>query len=244
MSDAPTGPGPEAMPLRISFELWSVEAGRLHLIPVGEAPLALGRYWPSGLSPDAIAFIADHCRCAYCNGPVMQPLAPCPCKKRKSRKYVLEVVYDRPKSGEAFKKVLAREDARAKGRSRAERLAANGGTLDEKELRELLAAQHERCYYCADSLIAPSGKPVFELDHYEPLYLGGAHTIENAVLACTPCNRRKGHLPPATFERKVRKERTEVASAAIALLRQSVKRWRTDRVKTHRPSQPDTSDAS
>jgi 5-methylcytosine-specific restriction endonuclease McrA len=37
-----------------------------------------------------------------------------------------------------------------------------------------------------------NGKSTPELDHVEPLYWGGDHTVENLVPACLRCNRSKG----------------------------------------------------
>jgi 5-methylcytosine-specific restriction endonuclease McrA len=60
------------------------------------------------------------------------------------------------------------------------------------------------CHYCgaADEIFwhrnfdgSPSGWVSFghELDHVYPEFLGGLATVDNIVLACRSCNRRKGH---------------------------------------------------
>ncbi len=40
---------------------------------------------------------------------------------------------------------------------------------------------------------------VATLDHVYPRAKGGAHTTGNLVVACAPCNRRKGDLLPNEF---------------------------------------------
>ncbi len=49
-----------------------------------------------------------------------------------------------------------------------------------------------RCQYCADRLAFDEST----LDHVVPRRLGGRSTWENLVLACRPCNQRKGGRTP------------------------------------------------
>jgi 5-methylcytosine-specific restriction endonuclease McrA len=60
-----------------------------------------------------------------------------------------------------------------------------------------------RCAYCPATLtvdwsgshprfLDANGKPTPELDHAEPLALGGPHSGSNLVLSCLACNRQKG----------------------------------------------------
>jgi 5-methylcytosine-specific restriction endonuclease McrA len=60
------------------------------------------------------------------------------------------------------------------------------------------------CYYCGDPIIIDRtnpkrtrfldsrGRSFPELDHVDPLFLGGPHTADNLVPACLRCNRSKG----------------------------------------------------
>ena len=60
------------------------------------------------------------------------------------------------------------------------------------------------CHYCGDLIVIDRtnvrrtrfldrfGRSRPELDHVEPLYWGGPHTVENLVVACLRCNRSKG----------------------------------------------------
>jgi 5-methylcytosine-specific restriction endonuclease McrA len=51
--------------------------------------------------------------------------------------------------------------------------------------REILRRDNHTCQYCG------SGKHL-TLDHVQPRSKGGAHTWDNVVTACEPCNTRKG----------------------------------------------------
>lgn len=53
----------------------------------------------------------------------------------------------------------------------------------------------QRCVYCATHLDHRTAT----LDHVVPLARGGAHDPGNLVVACAPCNRLKGELPPFEF---------------------------------------------
>jgi 5-methylcytosine-specific restriction endonuclease McrA len=52
--------------------------------------------------------------------------------------------------------------------------------------REIFARDGHRCQYCG------RGAGDLTLDHVIPRHRGGAHSWENLVAACKPCNHRKG----------------------------------------------------
>jgi 5-methylcytosine-specific restriction endonuclease McrA len=55
--------------------------------------------------------------------------------------------------------------------------------------REILRRDHHTCQYC--------GSPKhLTLDHVLPRSRGGTHTWNNVVIACAPCNGRKGDRTP------------------------------------------------
>lgn len=62
---------------------------------------------------------------------------------------------------------------------------SDDGTITDEFLRVLYAT--ERCFYCEE--ITPKNKRT--LDHKTPLIRGGAHSADNAVMACRSCNSKK-----------------------------------------------------
>lgn len=58
-----------------------------------------------------------------------------------------------------------------------------------------LKQRYTECYYCKK----PRAEFTPTIDHYMPLGLGGAHAIENLVVACKSCNSRKSKLHPAVW---------------------------------------------
>ena len=81
-----------------------------------------------------------------------------------------------------------------------------------KPMREAVALRHGgipgkrvaiECAYCPSMIVIDwtekrvrfldeRGRSFPELDHVEPVYWGGPHTVENLVPACLSCNRSKG----------------------------------------------------
>jgi len=67
----------------------------------------------------------------------------------------------------------------------------------------------ERCHYCGDGppdyfevhYSDGSGRRVtrLQIDHKVPISEGGRHDLSNLVLACQPCNSRKGAKPYDDF---------------------------------------------
>ncbi|MCU0636985.1 MAG: HNH endonuclease [Gemmatimonadaceae bacterium] len=53
----------------------------------------------------------------------------------------------------------------------------------------------QRCVYCANRLDVDRAT----LDHVHPRARGGRNEPGNVVVACGPCNRLKGDLPPHEF---------------------------------------------
>jgi hypothetical protein len=62
------------------------------------------------------------------------------------------------------------------------------GTLTAQSLGGLFA-DAKFCAYCMESFENSRDKT---LDHVDPLYLGGKHSLDNAVIACLSCNSSKG----------------------------------------------------
>lgn len=73
-----------------------------------------------------------------------------------------------------------------------------GVGVSTQALREWTAAQKKVCHWCGCK--CPNS---FHIDHYVPLSKGGAHELQNLVIACGPCNLRKNAKDPLDFAREV-----------------------------------------
>ena len=67
--------------------------------------------------------------------------------------------------------------------------------LTEAEWQSRLEEFNYHCAYCNQ----PFPERDLEIEHMWPVARGGAHTLQNVVPACKPCNRRKGTLTPLEF---------------------------------------------
>lgn len=62
------------------------------------------------------------------------------------------------------------------------------GNIDGAWLDHLLDLQDNKCYVCEVELTFRS----LQLDHVQPIKVGGGNTKNNILLACKGCNQRKG----------------------------------------------------
>lgn len=85
-------------------------------------------------------------------------------------------------------------------------------------LLRLIRQQAGLCFYCDEPMIPPGRKPT--LDHKIPLWQGGANLAFNIVVACYPCNQRKGPLDAETFLR-LREHPEKLREAFMNALAQS-----------------------
>lgn len=103
-----------------------------------------------------------------------------------------------PYCGLTFAQMVAR-DPRRNAASSGKSWAAAYGRGEEfapAEIEALLEKQDGRCHYCHKRMWL-SG---FHVDHYVPFCRGGGNNLDNIVLACPKCHRKKGTKPPAEFE--------------------------------------------
>lgn len=68
--------------------------------------------------------------------------------------------------------------------------------VTKEELKELVERSKE-CYYCKMKIIK-----TFDIDHKIPLCRGGENKIENLVISCPTCNRRKGKMTADEFSKR------------------------------------------
>lgn len=85
----------------------------------------------------------------------------------------------------------AREIIKAQYRKerRAERIARSSDGSVTPEALGAAFADAKFCAYCMDRFESSNEKTA---DHVEPLYIGGAHSMDNIVIACLSCNSSKG----------------------------------------------------
>jgi HNH endonuclease len=69
----------------------------------------------------------------------------------------------------------------------------------EKALRIAMRIHGGSCHYCKLAIKAGANANDWTLDHVEPSALGGNGHLGNLMVACKPCNLKKGHQPIDTF---------------------------------------------
>jgi len=73
----------------------------------------------------------------------------------------------------------------------------NGGSITLNDVK-IIKEKYNHCYWCNKKL--KDNEKI--LDHYDPLFKGGAHSIENIVISCHKCNASKGAKDPIEFANK------------------------------------------
>jgi len=74
------------------------------------------------------------------------------------------------------------------------RKQSTSGGLTSTQLRAWAKSQIMDCYWCGKKKLMN-----YEIDHYEPLARGGEHSLDNLVISCPSCNRRKHSKDPYEF---------------------------------------------
>ena len=85
--------------------------------------------------------------------------------------------------------------ARCAARRRAALASPHRQAVKQAMKRSALRDCARRCVYCGLGLDLERAT----LDHVHPLARGGTHAPGNLVVACAPCNRRKGDMLPHEF---------------------------------------------
>ncbi|MBV8315218.1 MAG: RRXRR domain-containing protein [Planctomycetaceae bacterium] len=90
------------------------------------------------------------------------------------------------------------------------------GTLAGYELREYLLEKWGRtCAYCGEKDVP------LQIEHIHPKSKGGSDRVSNLVLACEPCNRRKGNRPVEVFLKDTIQDPDEAAKVLAKILKQA-----------------------
>ena len=95
------------------------------------------------------------------------------------------------------------------------------------QVGELIERDGRACVWC--------GRELWDRDltreHVVPRSRGGHMTAENAVVACRPCNKRRGSKPVDAYVRELQREG---AAVDVAALRSALARLARSRRRTHR----------
>jgi len=87
-----------------------------------------------------------------------------------------------------------------------------GGPFNARRALLKAAEKHgASCYYCSEKL----DQEAITVDHVEPLANGGSHALGNLVLACKPCNQRKGSVLIELFNEEAGRNWLEAARELI-----------------------------
>lgn len=86
-----------------------------------------------------------------------------------------------------------RERRRIVEQNRRARKQSSGGSFTYDEWQEVLADFNHRCGYCL------TDEGPLEMDHIDPVVLGGRHSRENIAPACATCNRIKNRFSLLRF---------------------------------------------
>ncbi len=174
--------------------------------------------------------LRKHVQCSRCGAPPQADFSSCPCGVEGPDFYG-----DYRASADVWRSELEplwKKDRRrawdwVSRANRREAIAESDEPAYSKADIELLRAiQDDVCYYCGASI-----SEGFQVDHLEPLALGGSNGIRNIMLACSSCNRSKWIHRETKFWRKLRKRLPEgeyhrVREAAKTMKREKRRRLR------------------
>jgi hypothetical protein len=68
-----------------------------------------------------------------------------------------------------------------------------------RKLRKRMLEKSDKCHWCGCILTIDTST----MDHVIPLYRGGLDNANNRVLACEPCNKKRGHSMPELKENEI-----------------------------------------
>jgi 5-methylcytosine-specific restriction endonuclease McrA len=97
------------------------------------------------------------------------------------------------------------------------------------QVDELVERDGAACVWCGREL----WRRDLTREHVVPRSRGGHMTAENAVVACRPCNKRRGSRPVDAYVRELRREGADVD---VGTLRKALDRLTNSTRRTHRES--------
>lgn len=86
----------------------------------------------------------------------------------------------------------------------------------DKALREAMKIHGGNCFYCKTKIGPDVSLPEWTLDHVEASALGGGNDLGNLVVACKPCNAKKGHQPIDSFNPKAARQWLEALQKQVS----------------------------
>lgn len=178
----------------------------LHIGNLANGTLA-GDLFSLGLREEIVALLLEHGSCFDCGIRICGLQNPCICGSDSKLGEYLRIQLAQSAGDPNFNRLLDKEDGIVRSEKRARLLAAVPQTLTEREVSLLLDWQSGMCFYCGNDFEVRSIGLEFHRDHFHPLVYGGATTIENTVLACPLCNRKKGKKDGPTFLRTAARTR-------------------------------------
>lgn len=106
---------------------------------------------------------------------------------------------------------LCRKDRRRlqdrKSRARRQRAIRNSPepSYTRGDVAILRDVQEDACYYCGTSICDTA-----QVEHLQPLALGGSDGMSNIMLSCPDCNRAKGATAEVAYWRKLKRRLSAV----------------------------------
>ncbi len=88
---------------------------------------------------------------------------------------------------------------------------ADGPWSATNSLKKAVGAHGATCFYCSATL----AKDTATIDHVEGQTGDAANAIQNLVLACKPCNAKKGHSPIDAFKPDAGREWLQALHAQV-----------------------------
>lgn len=73
-----------------------------------------------------------------------------------------------------------------------------GGGVSRSDITRWALGREKVCFYCRKECSED-----FQIDHFYPISKGGRHEIENIVISCSKCNRRKSNKDPYDFMKEM-----------------------------------------
>lgn len=201
----------------IIYWMYRDDAGRrVVLTPPERGSGMKGLFYSKPLRASFTAFLALHGQCAACGRSAFADLRACACGKDGEDVLDLHLT---GASQKEFDRLLDVELDLHRKAARTEAGKTERNSLTEEEVRLLLGLQDGLCFYCANELLSGHGGPKFDRDHYVPIARGGKTILENTVLACPTCNRKKSDSDGYAFELHMRRTRKPEMMARYAAMR-------------------------